>query len=316
MATKFKTKASTPLSIDIENRTMEVVMSTRSVDRDGDIVEPKGIDLKNYLENPVVLWAHNSSMPPIAKVLDVTQEADHLRGTVQFAKTEMAEEIFQLYVGGFLKTWSIGFGVKELEPMEDEQSKYVKGYHIKASELYELSAVPVPANPEALVRACKSLKDEELKKTLFEAADYEEKREAGTFTVEDGQVAFDSEAKDGFKCWKSAEGIISDSAFTKSFKEAGAKGKIPVVVGEIPRTEIYFEVIKREGDRVTEAKVKNISISLSRKEVAAPLTPQEPSRIAATKEAPITEEATKAMEALIRDRAKMRMVLLEAGQFC
>jgi len=60
----------------------------------------------------------------------------------QFAKTQFADEVFQLYKDGYLKAFSIGF-----IPLDyDEETKT----HKRIS-LLEVSAVPVPANQSALV---------------------------------------------------------------------------------------------------------------------------------------------------------------------
>jgi HK97 family phage prohead protease len=306
MAPKIKTKASPAISIDVEERTIEVVMTTRDIDRDGDIVETKGIELKNYLENPVVLWAHNASLPPIGKILDIVQEDTLMRGTVKFASTPMAEEIFQLYVGGFLKTWSIGFGTKELDYLKNEDND-ITGYHLQKTELYELSAVPVPANPEALVRACKGLKDEDLKSVLLKEAGYKAKKDDGTLFVEKNVTEL------------SQKGELAPTAFDKSAEEAGAAGKIRVSVksGEEASTEIKFDVVKRDGDLITEAKIKAVSIVLVKKADTPPLTPTEPSRSDETSEEDAgTIKSAEATAEEIRERAAMRMAILKSEQFC
>jgi len=306
MAKKFKIKAAPPISIDVEERTIEVVMSTSSVDRDGDIVVTKGIGLKDYLENPVVLWAHNSSIPPIGKILDIVKEDNLMRGTVKFANTPMAEEIFQLYVGGFLKTWSIGFGYKEMDYIRDENEN-ITGYNLTETDLYELSACPVPSNPEALVRACKGLKDENLKGLLLKEAGVEVKKDEAVLFVDNHAMELNQ------------EGELAPNAFDKSAEEAGAAGKIPVSVktGVEAGTEIKFDVIKRDGTLITEARIKEIGIVLAQKGATSPLTPKEPSRSDDTSDEDASRsksaEAT-ADEAM--ERAAMRKTLLLSKQYC
>nr|WP_282599866.1 HK97 family phage prohead protease [Paenibacillus dendritiformis] len=56
----------------------------------------------------------------------------------------MTDTVYELYKGGFMKATSVGFPVKEFEPRQGGGTLY------KKQELLELSAVPVPANPEAL----------------------------------------------------------------------------------------------------------------------------------------------------------------------
>src|SRR3954466_14713263 len=50
-----------------DSRTLSFTISSKSVDRMGDTIDPAGWDLNAYLKNPVVLWAHDSTMLPLAK---------------------------------------------------------------------------------------------------------------------------------------------------------------------------------------------------------------------------------------------------------
>lgn len=148
------------MSIDREKRRLTATISTRSKDRDGDIVEPRGGDFADFMRNPVVLWAHDRRSKPIAKVVNIFVSEDAIIAEIEFAKTKEADEIFELYAGGFLNAWSIGFGATKdgVEPLMDEDNR-VTGYHFKKWRLDELSGVPVPANAEALTRALKELED-------------------------------------------------------------------------------------------------------------------------------------------------------------
>jgi len=145
---------------DPANRTLEFIGSTADVDRYGDIIDVAGWDLKNYQKNPVFLWAHNYGQPPVGKTLTVTKEPAALKFLVQFATAEeypFADTIYRLYLGGFLKATSVGFSGKVSEPIlgdPDEQGFRPRtGTHYKKQELYELSGVPVPALPQALMLA-------------------------------------------------------------------------------------------------------------------------------------------------------------------
>src|SRR5947208_1044841 len=48
-------------------RQKQFVISTASVDREGDTVAPEGWVLQEYERNPVVLWAHDGEEPPIGQ---------------------------------------------------------------------------------------------------------------------------------------------------------------------------------------------------------------------------------------------------------
>jgi HK97 family phage prohead protease len=129
-------------------RTITAYCTTVDRDRYGDTVQPDGMNNKNYRRNPVILWAHNYTVPPIAKSLWEKPDAKGVRMKMQFDTRDEAMEVYRLYKEGYLNAFSIGF-----LPMEYEQifeGKSFTGFNFKTWELIENSAVPVPANPEAL----------------------------------------------------------------------------------------------------------------------------------------------------------------------
>jgi len=144
------------LTLNEKARTITVTASTETVDRYGDIVRIAGINCENYMKNPVVLWAHDANLLPIGKAVDIQKTGGanpQLLITIQFAtaaENPEAEKVFQSYKGGYLNAVSIGFLPKQYE-MRIEDG-LVCGLDFLASELLELSCVPVPANPEALAK--------------------------------------------------------------------------------------------------------------------------------------------------------------------
>ncbi len=159
--------------IDLEERTLTAYISTNARDRMNEVLDPAGVDLKQFNKNPIVLFAHDYSSPPIGKALWTKKDGDGILSKVQFANTEFANEIFDLYRGGFMKAFSVGFIPKEIvRGKVDENGNLMEGEPRRTYtkwELLEYSAVPVPANPEALALAISKgiLKDEGLKK-MFE----------------------------------------------------------------------------------------------------------------------------------------------------
>lgn len=125
-----------------DNGTFKVVMTTSAKDRMGEIVLQEGIEIENYLKNPIVLYAHDYSKLPIGKVTSIEQKSDKMIGEGVFVSEKAnpeAQKIRRLYDEGVLNAVSIGFIGKEWE-----------GNVITQSELLELSFVPVPANQQAL----------------------------------------------------------------------------------------------------------------------------------------------------------------------
>jgi len=140
---------------DDSRRALHVTISTRSRDRHGDILEPGGARIADYIKNPIVLWAHEYRSLPIGRAASIVRDGDALKAEIEFAPTEFAGEVYDLYARGFLKAWSVGFLPVEWDVIEDDKGKFA-GYHVRSWELIELSAVPVPANPDALTNAIRN----------------------------------------------------------------------------------------------------------------------------------------------------------------
>lgn len=140
---------------DPEERTLEFIGSTADEDRYGDVIEVEGWDLKNYTKNPVFLWAHDYHQPPVGKAVKVEKVDNGLMFQVKFPTAEeyvFADTVYKLYLGGYLQATSVGFRDMEREPITDKEGRQT-GFRYKRQELYELSAVPVPANPHAVMMA-------------------------------------------------------------------------------------------------------------------------------------------------------------------
>lgn len=140
--------------VDTSALCVKACLSTASIDTDGDIVEPLGLDASEHRKNPVVLWAHQSTLPPVAKAEDrdgrytVTKASSAVHGVAYFSEhDEFSEKLFRLYDEGILRAWSVGFRPKEFDR---RKSGSKPGLHVKAWQLVEYSAVGIGANPDAL----------------------------------------------------------------------------------------------------------------------------------------------------------------------
>lgn len=160
-------------SLNDQKRTITFASSTEATDRYGDIIRVKGWDFAAYKKNPVFLWGHRQSDPPIGKCVSIHTESDPpaLVQEIEFATKEIypwADTIYKLYKGGFLKAVSVGFlPLEDPQPIIDEKTGDRTGEEFTRQELLELSAVSVPANPEALGRAVtKGIISEEQRKGL------------------------------------------------------------------------------------------------------------------------------------------------------
>lgn len=140
-----------------ENRQVRYTFSTGAVGRDFHIVEPDAWQLRNFSRNPVFLWAHDDSLPPIGRVIEIGDVNGALKGTVEYAAPELnpfAETIYQLVKNRFLNATSTSW-----QPMEWRYSKDRSrpgGIDFTKVDLLEISQVPIPALPDALAEARRS----------------------------------------------------------------------------------------------------------------------------------------------------------------
>lgn len=133
-----------------DNDIFTAVASTATEDRQGEVVAVEGWQLKNFKENPILLFMHDHNKPlgKATKVwIDKTASKPKMmfKGFISTA-TDYGRAAKQLMEEGILNSFSVGF-----RPLE------IDGNTITKSELYEISLVSVPANPDARLVAAKSL---------------------------------------------------------------------------------------------------------------------------------------------------------------
>ena len=109
--------------INEEERSLVGVASTEVMDRDREVIKTEGWELENFRKNPVILLSHDYRQPPIGKALWIKKDKNGLKFKAQFARTQVAEEIFSLYRDGFMKAFSVGFIPKEWEDGDGENGK-------------------------------------------------------------------------------------------------------------------------------------------------------------------------------------------------
>lgn len=139
---------------DAESRTFEFRITTGAVDRDNDTINPSGWDVKNYESNPVVMWSHSYSQPPLGKAISLTKDEKGLKSTVEFTPKGMSpfnDMIFEMVKGSFIRSVSVGFRPIEYTQAKDESRPY--GVDFKKQELLEYSLCSIPSNQECLIGA-------------------------------------------------------------------------------------------------------------------------------------------------------------------
>ena len=98
-------------TISDEKRQIEFVVTKRVVDRDHDLLEPLGMNTKDFEKNPVVMTHHNIyGGLPVGRVVDIKKAKTYVAMTVEFATKEIyeyADQIYRLVKGKFLNAVSI-----------------------------------------------------------------------------------------------------------------------------------------------------------------------------------------------------------------
>jgi HK97 family phage prohead protease len=136
---------------------IDFLASDETVDRYNEVITATGLNLDNYAKNPVFQNSHQYGDIIYTLGKSVAHE---VRGGRLFQRIEFAVDVnpvakiaYELYRGGFLRAVSVGF-----IPQEWEEGRPGDGFRRKfvSQELLELSAVSIPANPNALALGLKS----------------------------------------------------------------------------------------------------------------------------------------------------------------
>lgn len=161
---------------------LDFIASTATLDRYHEVIEPAGWRLEAYRRNPVFQNAHNYGdiLFTLGKALVTEVRAvggsQALCQRIQFATevNPVARIAYGLYRGGFLNAVSVGFiPLKWEEPNGTYGTDGTNGApaprrRYLEQELLEVSAVAIPANPDALALGLKSgaVRKSDLQETL------------------------------------------------------------------------------------------------------------------------------------------------------
>lgn len=133
---------------------LNFILSTSAIDRHGDTVAQTGWKLENYRKNPVVLFGHDQQSPPVGRAPNILLEGNVLVAKgVQFTPKDLnpfGYMIGEMYRQKFMNAVSVGFLPSK---WKENENRGGLAMDFEEQELLEFSAVPVPANPEALQAA-------------------------------------------------------------------------------------------------------------------------------------------------------------------
>lgn len=207
-------------TVDEEKRVIRGVATTPSVDRVGDIIDPLGVKFENPLP---LLWQHEHDKPIGSVKFDKPTKAG-IEFEAEIASTnepgtlkDRLDEAWQSIKMGLVRAVSIGFRAIEYAFMDSGGVRFVE------TEVYELSAVTIPANADALITEIKSIGGDDAVMRAIKAIDREVRREHG----------------------------VPDPEIPEQPKEAAAAGKtLPVVKLGLPaRDRAPFVITKIHPER-------------------------------------------------------------------
>jgi hypothetical protein len=144
----------------------DFTISTPTVDRYADIVDPGGIDNTNFRKNAVVLWGHSDLALPIGRSLEEKLVGSATEGrydaSMEFDLDNDPDGLASAIKGKVdkkhISATSIRFLPHSYELIYEEvelenggkEERGTGGFHFKETELLEWSIVAVPANPDTV----------------------------------------------------------------------------------------------------------------------------------------------------------------------
>lgn len=260
-------------SVDTEARAIDVIASTSSLDSHSTILD-QDWRLDRYVRNPVVLWNHNRfehgplslgggvrpvDFLPIGRGENVGVVNGQLQARLVFASAAanpLAEQIYQLMRERVLRSVSVGFRPGTYTEEKIDGREVVR---LGQNELYEISVVPVPSNPDAVAKSI-AWEQEQLGRLMAAArsADTGGAKETSMAMTAEEKAAFDAalaDAKDAKTARAALESeLTKERAFTtearetlKSLTERATKAEARLVEVEIDKlVGVKFYPAERE----------------------------------------------------------------------
>lgn len=162
---------------------LRFVASSTGVNRYGFSLRNEGWQLDNFLTNPVFLWMHDPTMPPIGRA-PAKRENGELACYTDFDRDDpFAASVESKYRRGFLSAVSVGWDFINADGTPIDDWWRLSNERVRNEVFYdltEISAVPVPGDPRALQQQKRSLSL--LGKHMVELLD---EQEFGTATAGD-----------------------------------------------------------------------------------------------------------------------------------
>jgi hypothetical protein len=126
-----------------EGSPIRFVIATEGIKRDGLDLKISGARVDNYLRNPIVTWVHDfmGKNLPIGRA-NLIVGPNQMEAEITFDPLDdFARQVESKYRRGYLNAVSVSWNPLRME-----------GRNVEEWEFLELAAVPVPGDPEALIK--------------------------------------------------------------------------------------------------------------------------------------------------------------------
>ena len=230
------------------------ILSTKSIDRDGDVVDPNGVVFDIFRKHPVCVWCHDYKQLPVGKSAWIKNSAGEavVAKTIYAVKSNpLAKQIYEYRKDGFPLGKSLGFVPVEWEDYNPKVSKGMKKKYNRVI-LLEYSDVPMPSNTDVLQLAVSKglIKQDYPKMFYFHDLDIKAK---------DYILEFDKEEKDmGVKAAEEEVKKTVDERYSQEeTKEEERYSQEEVVEKVAKREDVNEEEGKEEYGDVEFADEKN-----------------------------------------------------------
>lgn len=128
--------------VERDEKRILAIATDETIDRHGEVLPIDSWDFKNFKKNPVLMFNHDYWLPPVGVVKNIKLDGKRVTFEPQFHEiTQLAREVKQMYDEGIMNSFSVGFIPNQ--PKKEGQKVML--------ELLEISAVSIPANPNARV---------------------------------------------------------------------------------------------------------------------------------------------------------------------
>jgi hypothetical protein len=157
----------TDLGIDDKERQATFVISTKTKDRHGTVLNQENWSLDNYMRNPIVGYQHNvygdmcgqdnpdNIIGKSSVYIDTFKGEKALIARATFETEDinpLADKVWKKIKFGTLRMASVGFspvGKGKFGEGEEARGKSNETYYFEGQELLEWSVVKIPSNPDA-----------------------------------------------------------------------------------------------------------------------------------------------------------------------